>query len=304
MADNIKFSLDYAHLPFGNSGAILDPRAIDLIDQPLHLTSILNDVAVHKKYCDTYLDWIKSYNLHSVSGLEKFPYACFSSGTTESFDRFYTRHRNRRFRCFKGEYLYHRLVWRNDYPDWCYLDDSDLDANDAVIMSFPFADTGGKHKHYDQILDICDQLGIPVLVDCAYFTISQGLDFNFNHECITDITFSLSKTLPIAHARVGLRLTKQDTDDGLFVYNKNGYIHRVACAIGLKLMENIESVYITNTYKDKQKEFCDQIGVEVSNTVLLGIGGAEWQQYNRGSETNRLSFHKFLHLGILCLEQK
>jgi len=304
MADKIKFPLDYAHLPFGNSRAILDPCAVNLIDEPLYLTSILNDVTIHERYCDTYLNWIQSYYLHSVSGLEKFSYACFSSGTTESFDRFYAKHKNRRFRCFKGEYLYHQLVWRNDYPNWQYIDDGDLDANDAVIISFPFADTGGKHKYHDQVLDICDQLGIPVLVDCTYYTISQGLDFNFNHNCITDITFSLSKTLPIAHARIGLRLTKCDDDDGLFVYNKNGYINRVACAIGIKLMDNIESTYITNTYKDKQKEFCDQIGVAVSNTVLLGLGGVEWQQYNRGLETNRLSFHKFLHLGTLCLEQK
>jgi len=285
---------DKRHLPFGNSAAIMDDDTLSVLDQVDLSSALARDTVA--EYCATYRDWILSSKGNTITGLEQFPYACYSNGTTESFDKFYIKNRTRRFRCFRGEYMYHQLMWRNSWPDWFWLDDACLDPNDAVVISLPFSDTGKEHHLHQALLDGCDELGIPVLVDCAYFGICSDINFDFTHKCITDVVFSLSKTFPIAHARAGIRFTRTDDDDSLFVCNKAGYVNRIGCAIGLAYMKQFSPDYIVDKYKQTQLTLCNKLSVEVSNTVLFGIGGEKWQEYNRGCATNRLSFHKMLHL--------
>lgn len=281
---------DKRQMVFGESTAIKDSEALLVIDK----TKLDLTVDLSTKFCEEYSNWISSTALNNIQGLDNFPFACYSNGTTESFDKFYIKNRTRRFRCFRGEYVYHRLVWRNSWPDWTWLDDECLDTNDAVVVSLPFSDTGGKHNLHEALLEQCTKKGIPVLVDCAYFGICSDINFNFNHPCITDITFSLSKVFPIAHARIGMRLTRIDDDDGLFVTNKIGYTNRFGPQLGLELISNFGPDFVYNKYKQRQLELCSQYDVVPSNTVLFGLGGDQWKEYNRGTSTNRLSFNKML----------
>jgi Aminotransferase class I and II len=281
---------DKRQLPFGESTAVKDANVLSVINHTkLDLTVDLSD-----KFCEDYKNWIAQTTLNTIQGLDQFPFACYSNGTTEAFDKFYIKNHTRRFRCFRGEYVYHRLVWRNSWPNWTWLDDDCLDSNDAVVISLPFSDTGNKHKLHEALLEQCTEKGIPVLVDCAYFGICANIDFNFDHECITDITFSLSKVFPVANARIGMRLTRVDDDDSLFVSNKINYTNRFGAQLGLELINKFGPDYIFNKYRNNQLDLCLQHNVVASNTVLFGIGGKEWQDYNRGTETNRLSFNKVL----------
>ena len=289
-------STDKRHLKFGNSFAIRDSDTLSVLNESVqHVHDVLDDVSIVDNFCDQYLGWIKSGTLNTLSGLDSFNYKCYSNGTTESFDKFYMKNHTRRFRCFKGEYMYHQLAWRNHWPDWKFIEDEELTASDAVVISLPFADTGNKHEQHDLILKTCDKLGIPVLIDCAYYGICSNIEFNFDHKCITDVVFSLSKTFPVAHARIGLRLTRIDDDDPLFVLNKNGYVNRLGAAIGQKFISVFSADFIPTRYKEKQLAFCEHLKVTPSSTVLFGIAGSGWEEYNRGGETNRLSFHKYIH---------
>ena len=285
---------DKRHLPFGNSAAIQDPNTLEVLANTNLATLLSTDLT--GEYCTAYRNWIESSKNNTIMGLAHFPYACYSNGTTESFDKFYIKNRTRRFRCFRGEYMYHQLMWRNSWPDWTWLDDECLSENDAVVISLPFSDTGNEHQLHKALLEGCDKLGIPVLVDCAYFGICSDITFDFTHPCITDIVFSLSKSFPVAHARVGIRFTRTDDDDSLFVCNKAGYINRIGCAVGLMLIKNFSPNYIVEKYKKQQIDFCNELEAEVSNTILFGIDNGKYPEYNRGRKTNRLSFHKFYHL--------
>lgn len=284
---------DKRMLPFGESTAIRDTDAQAVISNSL--TSLnLDNIKVSEDFCNAYLKWISSSTLNTIQGLDQFPFACYSNGTTESFDKFYIKNQHRRFRCFRGEYVYHRLVWRNHWPNWVWLDDECLATNDALVISLPFSDTGDKHILHEDLLEKCSEMGIPVLVDCAYFGICAGIDFNFNHTCITDITFSLSKVFPVSNIRIGMRLTRVDDDDSLFVVNKINYTNRIGAQVGIELLSQFNADYIFNKYRNKQIELCKNLEVDISKTVLFGIGGDKWQEYNRGGTTNRLSFNKLL----------
>jgi len=137
------------------------------------------------------------------------------------------------------------------------------------------------------------------LLDCAYFGICADLDFDVSAPCIQQIAFSLSKTFPVAHARIGVRLTREDDDDPGFVHQKTAYVNRFACGLGIQLMQRVGPDYIYSKYAHRQQEFCQSLGVLPSQSVIFGIGDADWADYNRGTETNRLSFHQYLNQGEL-----
>lgn len=294
---------DKFNTPFGNSGAIQDPETISALTS-FEYSKYLNDSTIHYEFCKQYTAWISNTTNNKFVDLDKFPFAVYTNGTTEAFDKFYIKHHNKRFRCFKGEYMYHQLTWRNNWPNWCFIEDDDLLLGDVVVISLPFSDTGEQHEHMKKVLDFCDIMDIPVLVDCAYFGICGDLTFDFSHPCIKEITFSLSKQFPLSYARIGMRLTRTDDDDPLFVNNRNGYVNRIGCALGLHFISQFDSDYIVNKYKQQQLTLCTKLGVHPSKTVIFGIGDDAWSAYNRGRDTNRLSLHKFLHLDAeLCPTQ-
>ena len=76
-------------------------------------TNWLEDNHVVPQFLKRYREWIQSTKLNRVTGLDNFPSVAYSQGTTESFDKFYLRNHRRRFRCFRGEYLYHELTWKS-----------------------------------------------------------------------------------------------------------------------------------------------------------------------------------------------
>jgi hypothetical protein len=280
---------DKRSLPFGGSFAVMDPQILNSLPDLLQVDS--------ESFCKKYKEWIKSGTLNTISGLENFPFAVYSNGTTEAFDKFYMKNKNRRFRCFRGEYVYHQIAWRTSWPDWKFLEEEPLEQNDAVVISLPFSDSGNEHFQMQSVLQICTDLKIPVLVDCAYFGVCSDIIFNFNHECITDITFSLSKSFPLAYARVGMRLTKVDNDDTLLMMHKIEYTNRIGAALGIKLMEKYSPDYIVNKYKQQQLDLCNTLGVIPSNTVLFGIdNNNNYPEYNRGGQTNRLGLHKHFNV--------
>lgn len=282
-------------LPYKNAAPIKDPEVTDFLKNCLlEGFHSLYDNQIHDNFLSNYVNWIKSTKNNQIIGIDSFTKLCFSNGTSESFDKFYIKNKNRRFRCFKAEYIYHRLAWRNSWPDWQYIEDSPLLENDAVVISLPFSDTGNEHCDMEIILDQCDRLGIPVLIDCAYFGVCNNIIFNFDHPCITDIVFSLSKTFPVAHLRIGMRMTRTDDDDTLFVHNKIGYVSRLSSFIGNQLVTKFNSDYIYNKYQRKQIDLCNNLSITPSKCILFGIGGNSWAQYNRGGATNRLCLNSHL----------
>ena len=298
----IKNSLpNLKQLPYGGAAAVLDPEVISVIQswsQDTDVQQVLADIDINQMFLHQYREWITASRANRVN-LTGFPISAFSNGTSESFDKFYLRNSQRRFRCFRGEYMYHAAAWRNYFPDWRWLDDDGIDAGDAVVISLPFSDTGNEHIMMREILDCCELLGVPVLIDCAFFGICRDIQFNFDYNCITDVTFSLSKTFPVAHARIGMRLTRIDDDDSLLVHHKTNYTNRVGAHLGLHLLKMFDADYNIAKWHSTQLAFCQQLHLVPSSTVIFGVANDRLHEYNRGGPTNRLCFARYLPAGIL-----
>lgn len=285
-------------LPYGGAQYVPSPDRERFVRQAIR--SSADSLWKHEgqyEFLKEYRRWISTTKLNTITGLDKFPIAVATQGTTEGFDKFYLKNSSKRLRYFKGEYMYHQVAGRQYFnKPSVFIEDEDLDSNDVVVISLPFSDTGNEHPKMKELLTRCTSMGIPVLLDCAYLGICSGIDFNLDYDCITDVTFSLSKTFPVPHLRIGMRLTRIDDDDALLVTNKTNYVNRLSLAVGLELMKNWTVDTIPALYKQTQKQFCEQLGVETSKCVIFGIDTTgKWSQYNRGGLTNRLCFAKYLH---------
>ena len=280
------------YLPYRKIRAINDSTVVKFIQEKFKkhesLYKSLDSEGIHYEFLESYKKWIKSSKFNNLKNLNKFKFACFANGSSQVFDYFYAKYKNRRFRAFKGEYFYHHLSWRNHFPSWSFIDDLNIDKNDALIISLPFSDSGSKHPKMEKLIKICDKKNIPVLVDCCYFNMCKGINFDFNHKSIKAISFSLSKAFPVSRLRIGMRLTRNDDDDPLFFLNKLGLINRVSCFIGLSLIKRFSFDYLHKKYEKIQKYYCNKMKLLPSNVVTLAIGGKKWNKYNRGGDTNRL----------------
>ena len=239
-----------------------------------------------EKFCQEYLEWIQSSKLNNLINLNGFKSLQFVHGTSQSFDFFYLINHTKRFRGFKGDFMYHKIMWKKGY-EWKHIEDGEIERGDAVIFSLPFSDFGSVHPRTNEILDKCDELGVPVFLDCAYMIMARDIEFDFDRKCIQGISFSLSKGFYGAeHLRIGLRLTREFTDDPVEVFNDFQMINWIAPDVGLKLINNFEHDFIQNRYYNKQIEICKELNIEPSKCAIFGLADqthTEFGEFDRGT---------------------
>ena len=257
----------------------------------------LYDENILTKFMNTYYEWIKSSKLNNLSGLDKFNNLGFVHGTSQSFDFFYAENKTRRMRCFKGDFLYHTLSWRNNHK-WAYLEDDKIRKNDAVIISLPFSDFGAEHPDTQDILNSCDELNVPVFIDCAYYSIARDIDFNLDRDCIKGVSFSLSKAFYGTHRlRIGLRCKKDFNDDTVDVFTSMGMVSKISAGVGHDICNNFEPDYNQNKFRDKQIKICKKLDIQPSDCVLYGITDEthkDFGGYDRGSRWRRVCISEML----------
>lgn len=190
--------------------------------------------------------------------------------------------------------MYHRAAWRHGYSH-AFLEDAEVERNDAVVISLPFSDNGGRHPLMDDVIFACNQLSVPVLLDCAYMNIGTGIHFDFDQPCVKVVAFSLSKTFyGLNKMRIGVRFKREFDDDFIDVFNAAGMVSQYACACGLEFIEKFDVDYNYTRYRERQLEVCRRLDIEASNCVIFGLGNKEWAGYNRGGKYNRLCINSLL----------
>jgi hypothetical protein len=281
---------------------IANSEIVNFINNKVDASFLYNDTIV-PEFINTYFEWIKSSKLNHLKGLDTFNCTDFVHGTSQAFDFWYQQHHSKRFRCLRGDYVYHKVSWKN-YFDWCYVEDDKLRSNDALVISLPFSDTGDKHYMIDELLDKCDKLNIPVLIDAAYYCIARDIKFNVDRPCIDTITFSMSKAFYGAERlRIGIRCRKTVIDDGCVLFNQFHCVSKIAAGVGKALCENFNSDYNQIKFRDRQIQICNELNLTPSNCVIFGLTDnthPEFGNYDRGTNHRRVCISK--NLGNLNYE--
>ena len=285
---------------FDSRGArpIANSKVISLIDKTLK-TELLFDDKILETFLNNYYEWLKASKLNNLDGLKFFDKLSYVHGTTQSFDFFFLENKMRRMRCFKGDFIYHKVSWKNYFKEkWKFIEEDELRDYDAVIISVPFSDSGSLHPQTENVLNICDDLKIPVLIDCAYYSISNGVNLNIKRPSIDTVTFSLSKPFYGAERlRIGIRCKKNFTDDTVNLFNQFQQINRIGAGIGIELCKSFDTDYNFTNFRDKQVKVCKELNIEPSDSVIFGLAKSDHEEfgdYDRGGSHHRVCISKLL----------
>ncbi len=253
---------------------------------------------------DRWSSWVTQHKYNVLKNLNAYQ-PDFSQGTTQAFDSFYLRHRNRRFRCLIGEYFYHIKVWQTHGLSWTWTDLTDLKPGDALVISVPFCDTAKKPPGLDAALMRCDELGIPVLLDLCYWPISFGIELDLNHECIDTVAFSLSKAWPVSTARIGMRYTRPESYDGQKLHHDIGYNNNLGAFLGNVILDNFSIDRLVDRCQSRYHTICDALSLEPTNSVVFGLGNDSWNIYSRRELLRNygLKFDDRMFVNRICLNR-
>lgn len=251
---------------------------------------------IQLEFIEKFSNWLASSKLNSIQGLEYFPSRKLVAGTAQAFDHFYWRHKDKRFRFFKGEFMYHSAVLKHGGL-WEYItDEIPVMKGDALIVSVPFSDYGKAHPKLNLVLDTCNKEKIPVLIDFAYYPCTKNLNLNLdNYPSIETITFSISKAFYGAEfLRVGMRLERFDSDDGIDVFNSVEMVNRMSLSIANILIDTYSVDHNWDTYSDIYYKICDKNNLQYTDCIMFGLGGEEYSEYNRGTNVNRVCISELI----------
>ena len=250
--------------------------------EPIYDSEIINSVnnivksidwnVAHKDYVQAYTTWLEQ-STHNKINLSDFKYANFSYGTTTAFAEFISRHHTRTVRFSRDDFLLSKILCTSYNIKYRFIEDGDIAKNDCVIVSLPFTGNGTKLPNLDSILDQCDELDVPVMIDGAYFGIGKDVSYELDRKCIKEFTTSHSKNFALQNLRIGIRYSKDFIDDALNVpvsmadcYNKLG------AYIAVELMKQYSSDYIIDKYWKRYLSICEDNNLTPTNTITLARG--------------------------------
>jgi hypothetical protein len=245
---------------------------------------------VQDYFLDYYPQWIRSSKLNSFSGLEIYPYRYVSNGVTEAIVDFqlWARKHSRNIRTFQGEYPFTKNISAQPVGnEW--IENRELTSNDAVIISCPFSATGNVHERWNEIIDTCNKLNIPVFVDCAYFGTCYNISVDLSQSCIDTVAFSTTKSFNTDSHRIGIVFTKRAKEFCTMGYmTESRYTNHFGIAMSYNLMMKFNPDTIPNVYREMQTLACVKYGLTPSNTVHLATGDKDWNYFNRDNLYNRI----------------
>lgn len=250
-----------------------------------------NPFRCREEFLDFYPRWIASSRKNSVKGLEQFSNKHLINGTTQTFDEVYFKYADKRLRLFRGEYAYHRRVAKK----WLFIEDEPLAKGDYLIISAPFCSTGDVHPQMSEVLKECENLQLPVVIDCAYFGTCHNFHLDVSSPSIESVNFSLTKGLGVGDMRSGIRFSNiKDTNP---ICQHNDYNHTVllAAKIGIYMMSKFSPDYIADRYADFQQEVCAMMpGLQPTNCMHLALGDETWSPYKVDGKYNRVGIRELI----------
>jgi len=226
---------------------------------------------VKEEYLEAIHNWIHNSKINKVSGLDRFKFRDLIHGTTQAFDEAYYRYKERTLRMYRGEYAYHKRVTNSkNFIDTVNGDYIPIEENDWVIISLPFCGNGSRPPFIEELLYDCAIKKVPVLIDCAWYGTAQNFEFIFLYSAITEVCFSLTKSLGLGRMRTGIRYSNYD--DNLPIRQQNNYNHLplALAQIGLWQMEEFSCDYIPDKYQKIVESVC--LKDSISSTPVMHIG--------------------------------
>jgi hypothetical protein len=259
--------------------------------RPIKLQPILDHYQAHKyndvtlaEYADAWRTWLTTSSLKYLAGLERFPYADYTAGTSQTFDHFVLKYTStREIAVLPGDFQYHACMSRHN--KFTYLTEPTVSAGQALIISFPFSDLGSEHPEMRNLFEQCNQLGVPVCLDLAYWGVAKQVRLDLDkYPCIKEITASLSKPFyTLENHRIGIRFTRDYCDDGISMTNEVNMQNTYSMSLGVDFMKTFDADWIWNQYQTRYFAVCEELNLISTDTIIFALGDQHrHKEFNRG----------------------
>ena len=248
-----------------------------------------------EEYSTVWKEWINYSNTKSLKGLDKFTFADYTQGTSQTFDQFILRHsKDREIIVLNGDFQYHACLGK-------HVQFSNLHSPHhlesilkgvglhALLISAPFSDFGCIHPDFEHIMQVCNVMDIPVCLDLAYWGIAKHVHIDLDqYPAIKEVTCSLSKPFyTLENHRIGVRFTREYVDDGVSMLNEVKMQNNYSMALGIEYMKNFSPDYNWEKFKDKYENVCHENDLVWTDTVIFGLGDdVRHADFNRGVSGN------------------
>ncbi len=100
----------------------------------------------------------------------------------------------------------------------------------------------------------------------------------------------MSKTFPVANARVALRMTREKIKDPMQISNDENVANRLASGLGFEMMQNHDIDYMVKKYLNEQKHWCKALGLQPTKVVHFALGAPYTEN---GRNNNKRFFSEF-----------
>jgi len=184
------------------------------------------------------------------------------ASTSHTVLEFMNKHQDRKTVFFKGDFwmFEHLIKHKIEHID-------QIDDKSALVMSCPFFEYFEKHKHMDEIMMRCEQLGVPVMLDLIWLPLCKQKPILKYTDCVEVVTHSFTKLIPLAGIKCGIAFWKSPVES-----------HKITYPLGNRFGAWLVSNFLEKfgydhalRYNDLQIKWCNRLGLLPTNMVLTSI---------------------------------
>lgn len=220
-----------------------------------------HSLSIHEQFKHKATAFIFESKLNTLLGIDTFAHIDLMAGCTQFIDNVYMQGK---VQVVNGDYKYHE---RLNYA--AFVDPANLIPNIPLIIALPFPAIASTRPDMDMILQQCLDKNIPVHIDGAWITCSQGINFNFDHPAINSVGISLSKGLGLGWNRIGLRWSKTKINDSITVMNDFHMQNRMPTMVANHILDNVTPDYFWCKYKDINTAICKDFNLTPTNAIHM-----------------------------------
>lgn len=238
---------------------------LDRFKRTLSMKDYPSDPHAYTEFFISSMDrWVRNHRLVSYLNLDSFSRIDSILGTTHQLDELHMLHGSD-IAVFKGEYKYHRRL--TDFRVKQIVHYSELSKGDVLVISYPSCITTGYHAEFEQLLDHCLGMRIPVHIDGAWFGQCRNFEQDVSHPAIHSVSISLSKALGMGSQRIGIRYTRDRVNGPISIMNDFNYANVSDMWIGVEMMNRFGTDYWWRNYSNLYSKVCKDFDLEESNSI-------------------------------------
>lgn len=221
-----------------------------------------NEICTIDEFKNVAGEWFLSSKLVELHGVDGFKDVDVILGCTQYIESFFQRFGRDGFQILDREYSLYKYLGKRG------VELEQLEPHKPVIVSVPDFFTGGVRPEFFQLLEIAEQRDIDIHLDMAWMVIAQDIRLDLSHPRIQSFAMSMSK-LNLNWNRVGLRWSRKRKMDSITVLNHlhPHDIHMSIMSCGLHNIRHLDRDYQWNTYRDANKQICEQLGLTPTSFV-------------------------------------